>query len=134
MKYILFRATVFTAVLLCLVGSVFAQSPVKLDWKERFRAFDKNRDGKIDRAEFQEWMEDSFFLRDTNHKGYLVFDDVKDVMSAEKFKSYDKGGDGKLRLQEFLNAAFQDFELMDVNKDGMLTIEEIDNYIKQTRK
>jgi len=134
MKHLLFRATVFTAVLLCLGGSVLAQDPVKLDWKERFHAFDKNGDGKIDRGEFQDWMEDSFFLRDTNHKGYLVLDDVKDVMSAETFRTYDKSGDGKLRLQEFLNAAFRDFELMDVNKEGMLTLEEIDNYIKQARK
>lgn len=134
MKHVLFLATVITAVLLCLGGSVLAQDPVKSDWKERFRAFDKNHDGKIDRAEFQEWMLDAFFQRDSNHKGYLVLEDVKDVMSAEKFKSYDKRGDGKLRLQEFLNAAFQDFEMMDVGKNGMLTIEEIDSYIKRTRK
>ena len=134
MKHVLFRAVVFTSVLLCLGGSVLAQGPVKLDWKERFQVFDKNGDGEIDRAEFQEWMVDSFFQRDTNHKGYLVFEDVKDVMSAEKFRTYDKSGDGKVRLQEFLNAVFQDFELMDVDKDGTLTTAEIDNYIKQARK
>jgi len=134
MKHTLFRATVFIAVLLCLGGSVLAQSPVKLDWKERFHAFDKNGDGKIDRGEFQEWMEDSFFLKDTNHKGYLLFDDVKDIMGAETFRKYDKSGEGKLRHQEFLNAVFLDFERMDVNKDGMLTIEEIENYINQARK
>jgi len=134
MKQLFFRAAVFTAVLFCLGGLVLAQGPVKLDWKERFQVFDKNGDAKIDRAEFQEWMVDSFFQRDTNHKGYLVFDDVKDVMSADTFRRYDKSGDGKVRLQEFLNAVFQDFELMDVDKDGSLTMAEIDNYIKQARK
>jgi Ca2+-binding EF-hand superfamily protein len=134
MKHILFRATVFSAVLLCLGGLVLAQGPVEVDWKGGFHTHDKNRDGKIDRGEFQEWMVDSFFQRDTHHKGYLVFGDVKDVMSAEKFKSYDKNGEGKLRLQEFLNAAFQDFERMDVNKDGMLGIEEIENYITLSRR
>ncbi len=134
MKDLLLRVLVFTSVLVCLTGSAFAQAPVKPDWKERFQAHDKNKDGKIDRAEFQEWMVDAFFQRDANHKGYLVLEDVKDVMSAEKFKAYDKSGDGKLLLREFLNAVFLDFEAIDVNKDGALTIEEIDIYIKRTGK
>ena len=69
-----------------------------------------------------------------SHKGYLVFQDVKDIMSAETFRKYDKSGEGKLKHQEFLNAVFLDFERMDVNKDGMLTLEEIENYINQAKK
>ncbi len=134
MNRVILIVLVFTAVFICLGGSAFAQVPAKPDWKERFQAHDRNGDGKIDRAEFQQWMVDSFFQRDSNHKGYLVFDDVKDVMSQEKFKSYDKSGDGKLWLQEYLNAVFQDFERADANKDGMLTMEEIDNYVKRSAK
>ena len=134
MKLALFRVPVFVAVFICLAGSAIAQVPIKQDWKERFQAHDKNGDGKIDRAEFQEWMVDLFFQRDSNHKGYLVFEDIKDVMSAEAFKTYDKSGDGKLRLREFVNAVFMDFEAIDVNRDGTLTIEEIDIYIKRTGK
>jgi len=134
MKHVLFRVPVLAAVLILLAGLAFAQAPMKPDWKEGFRAHDKNNDAKIDRAEFQEWMVDVFFERDSNHKGYLVVEDVKDVMSAEKFKSYDKSGSGKLQLQEFLNAAFLDFEAIDVNKDGAITMEEIEVYIKRTGK
>jgi len=131
MKHTLFRASIFVAVLICLGGAVLAQAPGKPNWRERFRTFDKNGDGKIDRGEFQNWMEDVFFQRDSNHKGYLVYDDVKDVMSAEKFKSYDRGGEGKVRLQEFLNAAFQDFDRIDVHKNGTLSMEEIEIYIQR---
>ncbi len=134
MKRVFFRALVIAVVFICLAGSALAQAPTKADWKEGFRAHDKNGDGKIDRAEFQEWMVDVFFQRDANHKGYLVFEDVKDVMSPETFKAYNKNGDGKIRLQEFLNAVFLDFEAADVNKNGALTIEEIDAYIKRTGK
>ena len=134
MKYVLFKVPVVAAVLILLAGLAFAQAPLKPDWKEGFKAHDKNNDGKIDRAEFQEWMVDVFFQRDSNHKGYLVFEDVKDVMSPETFKTYDKRGDGKLWLPEFLNAVFLDFEAIDVNKDGALTMEEIEIYIKRTGK
>ncbi len=134
MKRIFFGVLTFTAVCVCLSGPVCAQSLTPPDWKEGFRAHDKNRDGKIDRAEFQEWMVDVFFLRDRGHKGYLVYDDVKDAMSAERFKSQDKSGDGKVRLQEFLNALFQDFAAADVNQDGVLTTEEVAVYIGKAGK
>ena len=134
MKRLLFGVLVYGTILACLVGSSVAQVPAKPDLKVGFRAHDKNGDAMIDRAEFQEWMVDAFFHKDINHKGYLVFEDVKDVMVAETFRSYDKSGDGKLRLKEFLNAVFLDFEAADVDRNGELTVEEIDIYIKRTRK
>ncbi len=118
----------------CLAGPVLAQAPAKADWMEGFRTHDRNGDGKIDRAEFQDWMVDVFFYRDTNHKGFLVFEDVKDVMTFENFKSRDTNGDGKIELDEFLNSLFRDFEAADVNKSGSLSMEEIDAYIKRPAK
>ena len=60
-------------------------------------------------------MVEAFVAKDSTHKGYLVFEDVKDVMTPETFKKYDKTGDGKLRLKEFLNVVFLDFQAADVN-------------------
>jgi hypothetical protein len=117
-----------------LAGPALAQSPVPPNLHERFQAFDKNQDGLIDRAEFHAWMVDSFYQRDKTHKGYLVYDDVKDVMSAEKFKIYDRSGDGKIILREFLNATFQDFAAADTAQRGALTVEEIETYIKRGDK
>ena len=134
MQRIVGGCLVIVAVCAVLLGSAAAQSPVPPDLKERFQAFDKNDDGLIDRAEFQTWMVDVFYQRDKAHKGYLVYDDLKDVMSAEKFKSYDRSGDGKLILREFLNATFQDFAAADTARRGALTVEEIDIYIKRNGK
>jgi Ca2+-binding EF-hand superfamily protein len=134
MNRFLFRVLVYGTILTCLGGPSFAQVPEKPDWKVGFRAHDKNGDAMIDRAEFHEWMVDAFFHKDINHKGYLVFEDIKDVMVSGTFKTYDKNGDGNLSLTEFLNAVFLDFEAADVDRNGALTIEEIDIYIKRTRK
>jgi hypothetical protein len=45
--------------------------------EDGFRAHDGNGDGRIDRAEFQEWMVDVFFQRDQGRKGYLTIGDVQ---------------------------------------------------------
>jgi Ca2+-binding EF-hand superfamily protein len=114
-------------------GLTLAQTPMQAqpDWKARFAYFDRNKDGRIDRAEFQEWMTDVFYLRDKDHKGYLVFEDVRGIMTPETLKAINLKGDGRLTLQEFLNATFQDFAAADVNHNGSLTVEEIDVYIKK---
>ena len=134
MKDFLLGILVLAVVLACTVGSAPAQTPAKPDWKDSFRTHDRNVDGKIDRAEFREWMADSFFIVDENHKGYLVFEDVKSVMNAKTFKGQDKDGNGKVTLQEFLDASFQDFAAADGDKNGALTLEEFEVYFRNTGK
>jgi len=134
MKHVVIGCALVVAACAILFGPAAAQSPVPPNLKERFEAFDKNKDGLIDRAEFQAWMVDVFYQRDTTHKGYLVYGDLKDVMSPDKFKSYDRSGDGKLLLREFLNATFQDFAAADTAHRGALTVEEIEVYVKRTNK
>ena len=117
-------------------GLALAQSPMtgQGDWKARFQSHDRNKDGRIDRAEFQEWMIEVFYIRDKDRKGYLVIDDVRDQMRSEVFRAINRKGDGKLSLQEFLNALFVDFDTADVNKNGAVTVEEIEAYIKRPAK
>jgi Ca2+-binding EF-hand superfamily protein len=122
------------AALICsLVGALAgAQTALRPDWKERFRAHDANQDGRIDRAEFQEWMVDVFFQRDQGRKGYLTIEDVRGSMTPEVFKAMNRRGDGKLGLPEFLNALFQDFQAIDTGGDGSITIEQIDTYVRRS--
>ena len=117
------------AVLMIAVPA-FAQSPASPDWKERFRAHDKNGDSRIDREEFQQWMIEVFYFRDQERKGYLVLADFKGTIGSETLKVINRKGDGKLTLAEFLNAAFLDFQAIDVDKNGSITIEEIERYIR----
>jgi len=115
------------------LGSLaFAQTAVQGEpnWKARFTAHDRNKDGRIDREEFQQWMVEVFYIRDKDRKGYLIQEDVRGVMAPETLKAINRMGDGKLSLQEFLNAAFQDFAAADVNQNGSLSMEEIEVHFR----
>jgi Ca2+-binding EF-hand superfamily protein len=133
MRRILLGVLIVAAALGGLAAPVPAQAQAP-DWREGFRAHDKNGDGRIDRAEFQEWVVDGFYFRDAGRKGYLVQADLQGMSSPEVFKAMNRKEDGKLTLSECLNALFQDFAAIDVNQDGSITIEEIEVYIKQAGK
>src|SRR5262249_15233274 len=130
------RHPVLTAILACSLaaGLAHAQTNLRPDWREQFRAHDTNGDARIDRAEFQEWMVDVFYQRDQSRKGYLTIDDVRGSMTPEVFKAMNRRGDGKLTLAEFLNALFQDFQAIDTGREGSITIEEIEVYVRQAPK
>jgi Ca2+-binding EF-hand superfamily protein len=131
-----YRGLILTAALTCSLAGGLAQAQVtpRPDWQERFRAHDQSGDGRIDRAEFQEWMLEVFFQRDQGKKGYLTIDDVRGSMTPEVFKAISRKSDGKLWLPEFLNALFQDFQAIDVDRVGSVTMEQIDSYVRQSRK
>jgi len=133
MRRILVTALLVAAAVACVVSPALAQVTAP-DWKEGFRAHDKNGDNRIDRAEFQDWVVDGFYFRDKGHKGYLVQADLQGAASPEVFKAINRKGDGKLSMNEYLNALFQDFAAMDSNQNGSITIQEIEVYIKRTGK
>lgn len=118
--------------LLLAVASANAQAPDRADWKDSFRLYDTNQDGRIDRAEFQAWMVEVFFRFDDGKKGYLTLTDLRGRMSPEAFAAANRKGDGKLWLHEFLNARFLDFEAMDGKQNGFVTVEEVEGYIRQS--
>lgn len=131
MRRILLGVMCLVVAFTCLSGSVIAQTPTR-DWREGFRAHDKNGDGRIDRAEFQDWVVDGFYFRDKGHKGYLVPADLPGA-SPERFKAMNRKGDGKLTLSEYLNALFQDFAAIDVDQNGTITVDQIEVYIRKNK-
>jgi hypothetical protein len=133
MRRILWGVLFVAAALACVPVSAGAQTSAP-DWREGFRSHDKNADGQIDRAEFQEWIVDGFYFRDKGRKGYLVEADLQGAVAPAAFKAMNRKGDGKLALNEYLNALFQDFAAADVNGDGTLTQEEVAAYIQQAKK
>jgi Ca2+-binding EF-hand superfamily protein len=129
----LVTALIVAAAFTCLVSPAPAQVTAP-DWREGFRAHDKNGDGLIDRAEFQDWIVEGFYFRDKGHKGYLAQADLQGVASPEVFKAINRKGDGKLTINEYLNALFQDFAAIDANQNGVISMQEVEVYIKQVRK
>jgi Ca2+-binding EF-hand superfamily protein len=133
MGRILAATLIVVAVFVGLAAPAPAQTQAP-DWRAAFRAHDKNNDGRIDRAEFQNWVVEGFYFRDAGRKGFLVQADVQGMASPEVFKAMNRKGDGKLTLNEFLNALFQDFAAIDTDQDGAITAQEIEPYIKQRGK
>jgi Ca2+-binding EF-hand superfamily protein len=129
----LVTALIVAAAFTCLVSPALAQVTAP-DWREGFRAHDKNGDGLIDRAEFQNWIVEGFYFRDKGHKGYLVQADLQGAASPEVFRAINRKGDGKLTMNEYLNALFQDFAAIDTNQNGAISMQEVEVYIKQVRK
>ena len=99
MGRILVTALLVTVALAGLAAPGLTQTPAP-DWREGFRAHDKNGDGHIDRAEFQDWVVEGFYFRDKGHKGYLAQTDLQGTASPEVFKAINRKGDGRLSMQE----------------------------------
>ena len=114
------------------LGPAMAQTSAPPDVKGWVLRHDGNRDGKLDRGEFQSAVIEGFYFRDKNKSGYLTIEELKDG-SPEALKAVKRKNDGQITLQEYINALFKDFEAADTDKDGLLSVEEIEIYIRSVR-
>lgn len=97
------------------------------DRQALFDRMDVNKDGKIDRAEFQHWLKEAFFLLDANKDGMLSLQELQQAQSfidAGQFTRADRHHDGVLDMVEFSNTLTQDFEAADQDRDGTLNRQE----------
>ncbi len=127
-----------------------AAPPTPDDMAATLMAFDKNKDGKLTKAEVPERMQGIFDRVDTNHDGVLTVDEIKAAAAAQTqpttarpagggdgrgregggpppdrlFQALDKNGDGALSSDE-IAAAPASLRTLDGNGDGMLSLEEI---------
>jgi Ca2+-binding EF-hand superfamily protein len=92
-----------------------------------FKAWDKDGDGRLSRAELTAMM-DAFFQRVTQHLPNREMTQDLDRQRQEMiayYMSQDTNHDGYLTLDELLKQPLANFDCMDQNRDGKLTQEEI---------
>ncbi|MBI2256669.1 MAG: hypothetical protein HYU58_18755 [Proteobacteria bacterium] len=100
---------------------------------------DTNKDGAIDRTEFDAQGAARFKAIDANGDGFASADELKAFheaqrakfeaqkgdMAAKMIKRFDKDGDGKLSEAEWPGKGHMNFADADANKDGAVTTEEM---------
>ncbi len=103
------------------------QEPVrKHDPRAAFAETDKNKDGKVDREEFQQRVMEIFFFGDRNKDGYMTREELVAVVEfPEDFADADRDSDGKYSYPEFVDVRFETFDEVDSDGDGMLSVEEV---------
>jgi hypothetical protein len=109
-------------VVLATVPAALAQTPGST---AAFQATDANKDGKIDRGEFQGRLQYEISSRDQDKDGFLTPGELPDL-TAEAHRAADGDSDGKLSAIEYMNQRFKEFEAADRNRDGVLTQAEVD--------
>lgn len=111
---------------------------------QHLKEADSNKDGFVDKAEFQAMHDKHFSEMDTNKDGKLGKDEIK-AAGKEKamhekgnrgFKKADKNEDGKLDKEEAKNQPriSKNFDKIDVDKDGTVDRDEVHNFMKDLKE
>ena len=114
--------TLLAAVVLVGVSDTIAQTPGSA---AAFQATDVNKDGQIDRSEYQGRLHSEFSARDQDKDGFLTRSELPD-MTADHVRAADADSDGKLSAIEYMNQRLKEFDAADRNGDGGLTQAEVD--------
>jgi Ca2+-binding EF-hand superfamily protein len=117
----------FGTTLLSAIGVAAQQQPPVpvTDPRSAFEATDKNRDGEIDHAEFQNRITEVFYFADKDKDGLAKSGELQVFDEVELFERADKNGDGKLSLKEFVAARFEAFDEADTDHSGTLSVDEV---------
>ncbi len=93
--------------------------------RNAFHKADLNRDGKLDKEEFNKAVEKKFREYDKNGDGFLDASEIRDIQRShpdvgvqKEFEKMDTNKDGKVDLQEFKDAANKSFDEADKGKTG----------------
>ena len=102
---------------------------------EPFDLTDIDKNGSIDRQEYQRRMVEVFYFADRNKDGVVTIEELAAIETVDQkaFRGADKNGDGKLTVQEFVAYRIVDFDAADKNKDGVLTYEEVQTWTASHR-
>ena len=111
----------------CLVAAASPGGTRAQSEGEPFSLTDYNKDGRIDRQEYQKRMVEVFYFADRNKDGVVTVEELAaiETVDPKAFRAADKNGDGKLSVDEFVAYRMADFDAADKNHDGVLTYEEV---------
>lgn len=98
-----------------------------------FSTSDLDKNGKIDRAEYQRRMVEVFYFADRNKDGVVTIEEIVAIepLDDKAFKAADRDGSGTLTVNEFVAYRMIQFDEADRNKDGVLTVEEVEVWEKR---
>jgi Ca2+-binding EF-hand superfamily protein len=121
------RSLIAFGVTLLFAGGMVAQqgTPPSHDPRAAFAQTDKNGDGAIDHAEFQNRVTEVFYFADKGKDGLVEKGELGVFDEEELFAEGDKNGDGKLSLKEFVAARFEAYEEADTDENGTLSVDEV---------
>ena len=96
------------------------------DPRAAFAETDKNKDGKVDREEFQMRVMETFFHGDHDKDGYMTESELLAVVLVPTdFAAADRNHDSRVSYPEFVDIRFEAFEEVDTDHDSLLTVEEV---------
>ena len=112
-----------------MLALLAAAAPVSAQVKteaapDRFDVADANHDGKVDRSEYDNFVDELVLLYDANRDGKLSHDEIATARDPSKFDRIDADHDGFLTAQEIEAFSGSDFAAMDANSDGSIDRDE----------
>ncbi len=111
------------ALVVCLAAAVAAPAAAQVKQDpapDRFDVADSNDDGKVDRDEYDGFVEELVLLYDNDRDGKLSRDEVANARDPTRFVVIDVDKDGFLTATEVSAFGDSDFAVMDGNKDGSI--------------
>jgi len=101
----------------------------KYNTVELLRLMDKDRNGKVSRAEFDSFMNKEFDSLDEKRDGELDENELAQLhwnyLSTQLLPLMDKDKSGKVSRSEFMSFMNQEFDRLDTNHDGLLDVDEL---------
>jgi Ca2+-binding EF-hand superfamily protein len=130
------RSLVIGTTAVCvLLGAAASQGVRAQSEGEPFSLTDIDKNGRIDRQEYQRRMVEVFYFADSNKDGVVTVEElaVIETVDPKAFRAADKNGDDNLTVDEFVAYRMVDFTAADANKDGVLTYEEVQTWRASAR-
>ncbi|WEX79207.1 EF-hand domain-containing protein [Sinorhizobium numidicum] len=114
------RLVLAAAFALSQVAFALAQDQSAAMYQGQMDHLDSNKNGAVDRSEYQAFMTTAFANLDKNKDGSLRSDEVAQVLNTQQFAATDANRDRKISQNEFMNRVMADFRTADRSGDGSL--------------